>query len=343
VKYRTLSSLLLAALASPLATAKAPSPSHWYFQGEVGYSALSEACSDGYTSCEDTSPGAAVAIGYQHTPHFALQGGYRYLGEFERSQDNTQRQLTLSAFDLTAVGTYPLSRDWSLYGSFGASLGQSSYNNGTVQDNLASNGTHLSAVIGGGARYRLNDQWQLYSGVQWSPDIVGSTTDATVLSLGMRYNLATQAVAPQVTVVQPQRQAEPTETVKEIVIEKTLVSLPSLTRNAYFDFNSVTLTPKTKQDLQSVIERLTTYPRSQVRLLGFADSTGSVEANQAVSERRVKEVADYLVAEGVLDTQITMESFGKVDPTHSNDTAEGRAMNRRVSLIMDAVQVEQTP
>lgn len=338
VNYRTLvlSLSLLSIIAVSKAFAQSESPSHWYFQGELGYSVLSDACAAGYTACEDDALGLSGSLGYQITPSFALQGGYRHLGTFERTQAGNTSEVILSALELMAVGSYPLNSHWSVYGAVGASLGQSVYSNGTVLDNLSSDGINLSPLIGGGARYHIDEQWQVYSGVQWSSDVAGSTTDSMVMSLGIRYSLNNAkpvlSVTPSATEVKT----------REVLVEKIMVSLPSLTRNAYFGFNEVVVSPQAERDLKPVVERLTSYPESHVRLLGFADSTGSVEANRIVSERRVNAVADYLVTQGVDETQITTESFGKVDPTYSNDTAEGRALNRRVSLIMDAIQVEQT-
>nr|WP_275658293.1 OmpA family protein [Vibrio sp. Isolate25] len=334
-----LAPLLVALLSSASWASVTPNAEDfWYFQGELGYTVLSEACSDGYTACEDSGGGLAGNIGYQITPYFALQGGYRYLGQFERSQGSNQSEVKLSALELTAVGSYPLNTDWSVYGLVGASLGQSVYTNGTVLDNLSSNGMNLSPTVGTGVRYRLNNHWQTHAGIQWSPDMAGSTTDAGLVSLGIRYELP--STEPRQTVVVQSAPAEQQAKIKEVIIEKTHLTLPSITQNAFFGFNDATLTDVAKREITDVVTRLTTYPKSNVRLLGFSDSAGSTEVNKVMSERRVQAVAQYLKEQGVQPEQISMESFGKLDPSYSNETAEGRAMNRRVSLIMDAIVIE---
>lgn len=317
-----------------------PAPSDfWYFQGEVGGTFLSEACADGYTICEDNSYNFSGVVGYQITPNFSLQGGYRHLGQFERRQNDTSRELALSAFEASVVGSLPISHTWSLYGLAGVSVGQSVYSNGTALNNLFSNGVSLSPIIGGGARYRINEQWQAYAGMQWSTDVSGSTSDAGIYTLGVRYELPSGKSVPAPIAV-PQV-ATPSPVVETVVINKKITSLDGLTRNVYFGFNEVTLTSLAQKDIQSVVARLTAYPSSHVRLLGFADGTGSVEVNRVVSQRRVDAVKTYLIDLGVDAEQIETESFGRVDPTYNNETAEGRAMNRRVSLIMDPLQVEE--
>ncbi|CAK1787218.1 OmpA-OmpF porin, OOP family [Vibrio crassostreae] len=318
-----------------------PASSFWYVQGEMGYTFLSDACSEGYLTCEDGSEQLSGMIGYQISPYFALQGGYRYLGTFERSQSQSSNEALLSGMEFSAVGTYPLNDRWSLYGLAGAFVGQNQYSNSNNLDNTSANGMHVSPVVGGGVRYRINEHWQAYTGAQWAMDVAGSTTDAGILNIGIRYELP--GAKPEKTVVY-----EPAPAVKEITQErtitheKTLVTLPSIDLNAYFDFNKITLSPQAKNTIAQVVERLTKYPESNVRLLAFADSVGNAEVNQQVSEQRARAVADYLIAQGVDASQISIEAFGKADPSHSNATAQGRAMNRRVAMIMDAQQVQQS-
>ena len=69
-------------------------------------------------------------------------------------------------------------------------------------------------------------------------------------------------------------------------------------------------------------------------LAGYTDSTGSDEYNLALSRRRAQAVADYLANQNVNSTRFTVQGFGKSDPVASNDTAEGRAENRRVEVAI---------
>ncbi|MCP4288497.1 MAG: OmpA family protein, partial [Gammaproteobacteria bacterium] len=73
-------------------------------------------------------------------------------------------------------------------------------------------------------------------------------------------------------------------------------------------------------------------------VVGHTDSTGPEEYNQGLSERRAQTIADYLKSKSkVQDTDIEVIGRGESDPVASNDTREGRALNRRVSIRFEGV------
>jgi outer membrane protein OmpA-like peptidoglycan-associated protein len=76
------------------------------------------------------------------------------------------------------------------------------------------------------------------------------------------------------------------------------------------------------------------YPSIQVKVEGHTDSTGSYETNQKLSLARAVTVRDYLVAQGVEASHIGVEGLGPDQPVADNATAEGRARNRRVEIIL---------
>jgi outer membrane protein OmpA-like peptidoglycan-associated protein len=73
-----------------------------------------------------------------------------------------------------------------------------------------------------------------------------------------------------------------------------------------------------------------------VEVVGFADTTGNTARNRALSERRAKAVIQYLVGVHGLDLRRLVQPFGYGDskPVADNKTAEGRAKNRRVEIII---------
>lgn len=100
-----------------------------------------------------------------------------------------------------------------------------------------------------------------------------------------------------------------------------------------FDFDKATLKPDGKRLLDEAVRILKDKPDMNVSVEGHTDSVGSDAYNQKLSERRAKAVRDYLVSQGVSASRITVVGWGEAKPVASNDTAEGRAENRRVEVI----------
>ena len=105
-----------------------------------------------------------------------------------------------------------------------------------------------------------------------------------------------------------------------------------------FDFNSTSLSDAAKASLAEFAEVLKATADADVAILGHTDNVGSEKANQSVSEKRAKAVANFLVEQGV-ESQIK-DVFGMSynQPIASNDTEEGKAQNRRVEVYMYASQ-----
>ena len=106
-----------------------------------------------------------------------------------------------------------------------------------------------------------------------------------------------------------------------------------------FGFNSSSLSDEAKVALTDFAEVLKTTPDADVAILGHTDNVGSDKANQSVSEKRAKAVANFLVEQGTVNTQIKdVLGMSHTQPVASNDTEEGKAQNRRVEVYMYASQ-----
>ena len=108
-----------------------------------------------------------------------------------------------------------------------------------------------------------------------------------------------------------------------------LVNLPD---GVTFDVGSATLKPEFRATLDKVAESLIQYPNSLVDVYGHTDSTGSDAFNQTLSENRARTVMNYLISRGVPAARLRSQGFGETMPVASNDTADGRARNRRVEI-----------
>jgi|GEM_PF-759219 len=108
----------------------------------------------------------------------------------------------------------------------------------------------------------------------------------------------------------------------------------TVSAQALFDFDKAVLKPQGIAELRSLGASI----RSQglkvrdIDVIGHTDSVGSDAYNMQLSQRRALAVRNFLVSEGVNGSIIDVSGMGKRDPVASNDTAEGRALNRRVEV-----------
>ncbi|CAO1663937.1 OmpA family protein [Salinicola sp. LHM] len=103
-------------------------------------------------------------------------------------------------------------------------------------------------------------------------------------------------------------------------------------RDVNFEFDSAQLTANAEAILDGVSEKLMTNDQLRIRLEGHTDSVGPAAYNKELSQRRADSVKSYLVNKGFSADNITTIGYGEEQPVASNDTAEGRAQNRRVEL-----------
>lgn len=107
----------------------------------------------------------------------------------------------------------------------------------------------------------------------------------------------------------------------------------------YFAFDSATLSPDAIAAVDSFIAHyVNNAPHSPITLKGYCDVKGSLEYNDALSERRVTTVYTYLVNKGVATSTVSFrKGYGKRLPINSNLTPEERRLNRRVEIIWTPV------
>jgi len=113
-----------------------------------------------------------------------------------------------------------------------------------------------------------------------------------------------------------------------------VVSLSDIT----FDTGKATLKTDAKYSLAKLAGILTLLQEMTLSVEGHTDSTGSAETNQKLSAARANSVMTFLKEMGVAETRMTAKGFGPDQPVAPNDTAEGRARNRRVEIILPKTQ-----
>jgi len=113
--------------------------------------------------------------------------------------------------------------------------------------------------------------------------------------------------------------------------DRLIVTLP---QDILFAVDSAQVNGALRGDLLTVSNSLQNYPGSTVQVVGHTDNSGSAAYNQSLSERRANAVADVLRQGGVGYNRVRTFGRGEDQPIASNLTAEGKAQNRRVEIVI---------
>ncbi|MBD3391608.1 MAG: OmpA family protein [Chitinivibrionales bacterium] len=103
-------------------------------------------------------------------------------------------------------------------------------------------------------------------------------------------------------------------------------------KGVHFESGKATLTPNSFMILNEVFESLKAWPEVKIEIRGYTDSIGSATLNQKLSQARAESVMEYIVGKGIDRSRIRAIGMGEADPIASNQTAQGRAKNRRVEI-----------
>ena len=103
-------------------------------------------------------------------------------------------------------------------------------------------------------------------------------------------------------------------------------------KGVQFETNKADLKASSYPVLDEIVAGLKAQPSIRVEVQGHTDNTGKADYNQQLSERRAQSVVNYLVGKGIAAERLVPKGYGLTRPIASNNTAEGRARNRRVEL-----------
>ena len=140
--------------------------------------------------------------------------------------------------------------------------------------------------------------------------------------LGLTYNFTAEEAAPPPPAPVAQAAPPPPPPAKKKIV----------LRSVHFDFDKATLKADAKPILDEAIQVLKQEGSVDIVVEGHTDSVGTDQYNLALSRRRAETVRSYLVDHGIARSRITADGMGESKPVASNDTADGRAQNRRVEL-----------
>lgn len=112
----------------------------------------------------------------------------------------------------------------------------------------------------------------------------------------------------------------------------TIVTLPG---NIFFDFNKADVKPAMQEKLAEIAQVLAAVPDQHLLIEGHTDSDGPSEYNLTLSEQRAQSVQSILLAGGIAPERIKTKGYGQDRPVAPNDTAAGKAQNRRVEIVLE--------
>ena len=153
----------------------------------------------------------------------------------------------------------------------------------------------------------------------------------SAMQAGVKIRVSFGKVQKPVKKVKPPKEPKQPKPKPEVVppkIQRTMMELS----NTLFAFDKFDLNEKAQEMLNEVADWLKENPDLNVEIGGHTDSRGSDAYNQKLSENRAKAVYDYFVSHGVSASRLSYKGYGESRPIATNETDEGRQLNRRVEL-----------
>ncbi|KRG68170.1 OmpA family protein [Pseudoxanthomonas dokdonensis] len=353
--------LLCAALVGGLGLAQAASAQdfddRWYLTGSAGIN-----IQDNDRNTED-APFATLGLGKMVSPNWSIDGELNYQNpDFESNSNLNWSQYGIS-FDLRRH--FWLSNDsWHPYllAGLGYQQVEEEYDNFPNPDSPGNREDGTFAVkLGGGLQAdvgRVKVRTELAYRIDFDDNAIGPSYDGSIddgddfadllASIGVVIPLGPEPMAapPPAPVAScadmdddgdgvnncddkcPDSQAGQT-----IGPDGCPVPVAIDLKGVNFDFDKSTLRPDAVAILSEATEILKRYPDLKVEVAGHTDSVGTDAYNQGLSERRASAVYDYLTSNGVDASRLVgPNGYGESRPIDTNDTAEGRAKNRRTEL-----------
>jgi len=282
---------------------------------------------------EPLSTGYSLAVGYDFSRWLSLEVYGADLGEAAIDfMGQEVGDVAYQVFGASLLGTFYRSggklgfdsskgsrKGLSLYGR----VGIGTINTQTDLDYRRDNPQHVAFGIG--------MEYGMRNGFSVRGELMSYDTDAQLLQVALVKRFG--GTADQRTRspnIKPKPVADP-----KPAPPKPAPAPPAVLPNTYFAFDKHNLTAEARQTVTTIANLLGDI-EGLIVVEGHADTTGPVNYNQALSERRANSVRDALVAQGIDANRLLVKGYGEKRPAAFNDTAEGRAKNRRVEVTLRA-------
>ncbi|GAK84253.1 outer membrane protein A precursor [Vibrio ponticus] len=308
----------------------ASEPPQIFIGAKGGYQWASD---DNYKHSEPNGSMLGLYGGLQFTPTWSWDVGYQYHAELKA--DATSINVNTWLVESALRYDFYLENNLSIYGRLGAAYWDMEK---TTASSNKLDETGFSPLGEVGVNYNFTPNLSLSAGYQYIDGIGGSETgeyDSHGVILGLAYSFGdkTQARLNETTI----------EPIQEAVVKPKpeTLTFPSKSVNVAFGSDSTELNGDVSESLSEFVSVLERYPQSEVVIVGHADSTGSKDYNQALSEKRAQAVSIRIIQLGAPEAQVEWRGEGELSPVADNNTPEGRAKNRRVELSLSQFQYQK--
>lgn len=120
---------------------------------------------------------------------------------------------------------------------------------------------------------------------------------------------------------------------RDLLLQKIETGVAVPLRNVFFAFDSTSLQPQSRDELDRLLQLLASQPALRLRIEGHTDNQGTADYNLRLSQGRADAVRNYLLQHGIAPERIQAQGLGDTQPVLPNTTTGGRAANRRVAFV----------
>jgi len=122
--------------------------------------------------------------------------------------------------------------------------------------------------------------------------------------------------------------------IKNIALEPIKLASNFVFTQVLFESNSYALLPASLPELNKLLQILEENPSMHIQISGYTDNVGKASDNLILSTNRAKSIVNYLSGKGIATERLSYKGFGSDNPIATNETPEGRALNRRTSFTI---------
>ena len=120
--------------------------------------------------------------------------------------------------------------------------------------------------------------------------------------------------------------------IKDIELQNIKVGNSITLKNVFFDVDKSEIKEDSYPELKRLASLLNDIPSLKIEISGHTDNIGNEVYNQILSEKRAKSVFDFLVSQKIESSRLIFKGYGESKPLESNETVEGRTLNRRTEF-----------